>query len=264
MEKGLVFDRVAAEYDRVRPTYPAELIDAALAGAEIRRVLEIGCGTGKLTHALAARGLEVEAVEPGVNLAALALRRVPQLRVHQGRFEDVELPLGAYDAVFSATAFHWIDPEVGWTKAAAVLRRRGRIALLTYLYVHDDDISAAHEGLRAAYQADWTFMDEPAIRRAGEEHRDNISALWAAVDGGSPRPEAGELFGPARLELLRIDREVDAETLLALQRTTSSHLTLAPERVPDVEAKLVALVESLGGRYPLRQLAAAAIADRRA
>src|SRR5437868_4826158 len=126
VERGLVFDRVAEEYDRVRPGYPAELIDSALAGAEIRRVLEVGCGTGQLTGALAARGLEVEAVEPGANLAALARRRVPGLRVHSRRFEDVALPEAAYDAVFSATAFHWVDPAVGWAKAARILRPGGR------------------------------------------------------------------------------------------------------------------------------------------
>src|SRR5207244_877802 len=118
VEPGLVFDRVAAEYDRVRPGYLPELVDAALAGAAIRRVLEVGCGTGQLTEALAARGLDVEAVEPGANLAELARRRVPSLEVHAGRFEDVELPESAYDALFSATAFHWVKPEIGWRKAA--------------------------------------------------------------------------------------------------------------------------------------------------
>jgi SAM-dependent methyltransferase len=263
MEKGLVFDRIAAEYDRVRPRYPAVLIDLALAGAGIRRVLEVGCGTGQLTEALAARGLDVEAVEPGANLAALARRRVPSLRVHAGRFEDVELRRGAYDAVFSATAFHWIDPDVGWAKVAQVLRPGGRLALLGHLFAHDEDVEGAHEGLRAAYEADWTFTDEAAIRAAGEEHRDNISELWAALTSAGGRPEVAELFGPATLELVRVDRDVDAQTLLDLQRTTSSHLTLPPERVPIVERKLVALVESLGGRYPLRQLAAVAFADRR-
>jgi SAM-dependent methyltransferase len=263
VEKGLVFDRVAAEYDRVRPGYPPELIEAALAGGEIRRVLEIGCGTGQLTQALAARGLEVEAVEPGANLAALARRRVPALRVHPGRFEDVELPLGTYDAVFSATAFHWIDPDVGWTKAAAVLRPGGRLALLGYVYVHDDDVAAAHEGLRDAYGADWAFMDETAIRRAVGAHRGNVSEVWAALTSAGARREAAKLFGDTRVELRRADREVDAETLVALQRTTSAHLTLPAERVAEVEEKLARLVESLGGRYPVRQLAILALAERR-
>ena len=104
------------------------------------RVLEVGCGTGKLTELLAARGLEVDAVDPGEAMIAAARRRVgdaPNVRFHHGRFEDVALAEDAYDAVFSATAFHWVEPEVGWVeggrasprpRAARAARLRGRVA----------------------------------------------------------------------------------------------------------------------------------------
>ena len=58
-EHGRLFDGVAEAYDRFRPSYPASLVDEACSiggfGAG-SRVLEIGCGTGKLTVALAKRG----------------------------------------------------------------------------------------------------------------------------------------------------------------------------------------------------------------
>ena len=68
-----VFDRVAAEYDRSRPTYPEELIDHACNGGDLAtgdRVIEVGCGTGQLTRSLVKRGLDVVAVEPGRNMVA--------------------------------------------------------------------------------------------------------------------------------------------------------------------------------------------------
>jgi ubiquinone/menaquinone biosynthesis C-methylase UbiE len=57
---GKVFDEIAAEYDRRRPTYPDELIDQACQVAGIGsgdHVLEVGCGSGQLTRSLVARGL---------------------------------------------------------------------------------------------------------------------------------------------------------------------------------------------------------------
>src|SRR5215468_3699061 len=72
---GKVFDEIAAEYDRHRPTYPDELVDQACQVAGIGsgdHVLEVGCGSGQLTRALVARGLHVTALEPGKSLITLA------------------------------------------------------------------------------------------------------------------------------------------------------------------------------------------------
>jgi tRNA G46 methylase TrmB len=53
------FEEVPELHDRARPTYPGPLFDdLASLGAlgDGARVLEIGCGTGKATLALAGRG----------------------------------------------------------------------------------------------------------------------------------------------------------------------------------------------------------------
>src|SRR5439155_1670286 len=60
---GLRFGRVAEEYERVRPSYPASLVDQALSRAGAGAgdtVVEIGCGTGKLTRTLVERGVRVD------------------------------------------------------------------------------------------------------------------------------------------------------------------------------------------------------------
>src|SRR3954452_2757787 len=138
-ERGLLFDGAAEEYDRVRSDYPAEIVDAActIAGLEPGSpVLEIGCGTGKLTEALVERSLTVDAVDPGAGMIEVARRRVgsaADVNFLVGRFEDVELPEAPFAAAFSATAFHWVDPALGWSKVAGLLRPGGTFALLTYV-----------------------------------------------------------------------------------------------------------------------------------
>jgi ubiquinone/menaquinone biosynthesis C-methylase UbiE len=135
---GRVYDQIAAAYDAVRPGYPPALVNVAVERGGLvpgSPVLEVGPGTGKLTELLVARGLSVDAVDPGPNMIEAARRRLGEtdaVTFHVGRFEDVRLPAHAFDAVFSATAFHWVDPDVSWAKAASHLKPGGtaRAALL--------------------------------------------------------------------------------------------------------------------------------------
>src|SRR3984885_14791732 len=133
---GIVFDEIAADYDRHRPDYPDELVDQACQVAGIGsgdHVLEVGCGTGQLTRGLVARGLHVTALEPGTNLIALARQNLEGAgggEFVNAQFEDASLPRGRFRAVFSASAFHWVDPKVGWQKAADLLVPGGTLALV--------------------------------------------------------------------------------------------------------------------------------------
>lgn len=60
-------------------------------------------------------------------------------------FEDFEATERSFALIISATAFHWVDPEVGWSKAARLLRPNGWLALLTTGEHYDDPLSV---GLR--------------------------------------------------------------------------------------------------------------------
>src|ERR1700761_9840343 len=153
---GGVFDEVAEDYDGHRPGYPDELVDHACEAAGIgsgATVLEIGCGTGQLTRSLLLRGLRVTAVEPGRQLMARARDQLDGLgEVHfvNARFEDALLPAAGYAAVFSASAIHWVDPDVSWRKAANALDGGGSLALLSYFGLHDPRSAGDQRALRAA------------------------------------------------------------------------------------------------------------------
>jgi ubiquinone/menaquinone biosynthesis C-methylase UbiE len=255
---GLLFDHVAEDYDRVRRDYPAALVDEACSIAGLAagsRVLEVGCGTGKLTSALAARGLNVDAVDPGAALVAIARGRVGDapVRFHVARFEDVNLRAGTFEAVFSATAFHWVDPVVSWPKAARLLRPGGALALLTHvggwlLELEPEFLAAWREVLPEA--AGWAARDPETLWRGAEARRANVSELWAwLVKRELGRPEAAGLFGDVGIDRVQIDLEETADELLAVLRTTSAYLRLDQPRRDRLEARLTALVEKAGGIY---------------
>jgi SAM-dependent methyltransferase len=264
IDRALSFDRVAEVYDRVRPGYPEAFIDLALDGLQVRDVLEIGCGSGQLTVALTARGVRVEAVEPGANLAEIARRRAPGAEVHVARFEELESAAESFDAVFSATAFHWVEPAIGWAKAARILRPGGVLALLSHVYVTDETTLRSQKALRDIYGASWQLRAERAVVEGALARAGNISAVWGWLENPAIEvAEAARLFGEARLESIPHRLDVEAAELVDLQRTTATHLSLDCAEQKRVEHETVELVERLGGSFPIRQLAVLALAERR-
>ncbi len=112
--RRLLFDRVAALYDTARPACTDDVVDHLLAVAGLTaasRVLEVGCGTGQLTERLAARGVQLTAIDIGAGMVAAARRRVAScgsvdLRVTS--YEELVAEDGTFDLIVSADAFHWV------------------------------------------------------------------------------------------------------------------------------------------------------------
>jgi SAM-dependent methyltransferase len=236
---GAVFDTMAAEYDRHRPTYPDQLIDQVCHAGGLTpgdRVLEIGCGTGQLTRSLVARGLSVTAVEPGQNLISLARQVAPGVAFVNRRFEDAELP-EPFSAVFCAAAFHWLDPDVSWRKVAQSLAPGGLLALMQHCGVRDPETAADADALLAALAgaapeiaAEWPpLRDLEAILAGVSDRRANVSEVWAWV-GGRPvaRSYAAGLFAAAEIALVPSLVEQTADELIALFRTTSPYHRMSP------------------------------------
>jgi SAM-dependent methyltransferase len=130
-EQRLVFGEVAELYDRHRPGYPDVVIDDLVELAGLSRgseVLEVGAGTGKATSMFAARGMRVLAVEPSAEMALVARRVSGEVQIEESDFERWDPAGREFRLVFSAQAWHWVDPAVGFAKAASVLRPGGVLA----------------------------------------------------------------------------------------------------------------------------------------
>ncbi|MFD9544637.1 class I SAM-dependent methyltransferase [Streptomyces sp. NPDC060022] len=239
---GGIFDEDAELYDRARPGYPPELYDdlAVLAGARPgSRVLEVGCGTGQATVPLAGRGCRITAVEAGARMAAVARRNLAgaaAVEVVTARFESWPLPQEPFDAVVSATAFHWIDPAVRVVKAADALRPGGALAV-----VRSQHVRGGTEEFFVEVQRCYERFDPrtPPGLRPPEA---------AEIDGSDHAREVARSgrFGPTAFRRYEQDLTYTTSEYLEVLRTYSGHRDL-PEAARN--GLLGCIADLIEGRY---------------
>lgn len=214
------FDSVATYYDQYRRGYPSPVIDDVLEMAHIglgSRVLEIACGTGQLSVPLAQRGATLTAVELGPALAEIARRnlsRFPAAFVEVGTFEDWPVPSQPFDAVVCANAFHWLDPNIRFSKSAQVLKPNGVLAI-----VHPHHVKGGTAGFSSEsqqYYVKWGLSDSPTFEAPD------------AADLPPLYPELDQLTAFTSVRRHRFEFPVDytAESYVGLLHTDSLVLSL--------------------------------------
>jgi SAM-dependent methyltransferase len=273
---GRVFNEIADEYDRHRPAYPDALVDRACEVAGLApgaRVLEIGCGTGQLTGSLLARGLRVVAVEPGEHLVARARDQVAgagEVQFVNARLEEAPLPRAHFRAVFSASAIHWVDPDVSWRKIAGALVDGGTVALLSYFGLQDSRSAEDQQALRAVLArvapelaGEWPIYRDLDATLAGVAQRhDKVSEAWAWLGGHEvARRDVRDLFGDVQIAAMPIVVEHTADALNALLETMSFWARLAPRQREALIAENHALHQRLG--RPIRSSTVACLVTAR-
>jgi SAM-dependent methyltransferase len=124
-------------YERYRPPYPDAMLDDLVARVGATgggRLLDLACGTGRLTFPLAARFADVLAIDQEPDAIARATERaaereITNVRFVVGRAEDVDTD-DVFDVVTIATAFHRLDRPRIAERAMGWLRDGGHLALV--------------------------------------------------------------------------------------------------------------------------------------
>lgn len=150
MDLRLTFNEVSEEYGRLRPHYPdalsSDLIVYSMLDAT-KKALEIGIGAGQATLPFLKTGCELYAVEIGDQLARYSREKFASyehFKVLNQDFESVLLNENSFDLIYSASAFHWIKPEIGFPKVNRLLKRGGVFAWISvqpapaYRRMHDE------------------------------------------------------------------------------------------------------------------------------
>ena len=98
----------------------------------VSRILDLGCGTGRYSAALASYfSADVDAIDPSEKMLEQA-RKKPHARVHFRKASGEDLPLGdeSVDLVFMSMVFHHLDsPESVARECCRVLRPNGSVCL---------------------------------------------------------------------------------------------------------------------------------------
>jgi SAM-dependent methyltransferase len=254
-DRARLFDGAAERYDRTRPGYPDELIDEVVGPAPDRlAVLDVACGTGIASRAMARRGAGVVGVELNAGMAAIARRH--GIAAEVSAFESWDPAGRCFDLVTCAQAWHWLDPETSVPKAASVLRPGGRLCLFWNVGRHPDDLA---EALRAAYQ------------RIVPPGRPGPVVGYAASRPGDPAPD----FGPVAERLGRCPGLSDPTTAsyrwshtytrdqwLDELLTHSDHLALPPPLRDQLLAEVGSTVDRFGGSFEMPYLSVLITATR--
>jgi SAM-dependent methyltransferase len=199
------FGRAAASYDELRPAdanwwdlFALLVTEGDLRG---RRVLDVGCGTGRLAAALAEReSCKVWGVDRSVEMLEVARARVPEgVGLKQGLAEDLPFKDAWFErAVAQLSLHHWDRP-----RAFAELRRvvSGRIALATFDPAH--------------FSGFWLNTFFPSIERIDR----------ARFPDGETLEQELRAAGFPELRLVRLSRRTEISREEALAKIHGHHIS---------------------------------------
>lgn len=224
--KGLewTFDTVASAYEKYRPGYADELYKRLFAYIPINetsKVLEIGIGGGQATLPILQTGCKLTAVEYGVqfsNLCREKFKDYPEFEVITGKFEDAALEENTFDLIFSASAFHWIPEETGYTKVFSMLSSGGVFARFANHPYRDKDNPALSEELDRIYAA-YYYKFHNRKREILAEYSEEQAEQRALIAG-----KYG--FTDICYDLFFRTRTFSAEEYISLLGTYSDHIAI--------------------------------------
>ena len=178
------FSNVIKDYDYARPNHPQEIYNEILEFSKLKQrddILEVGAGTGQATDLFLRENFNMDLLEVSEDQVKFLKKKYTEKRnieVFQEYFEDFK-PTKEYKVIFSATAFHWIDENIGYPKAWNMLKDGGTMVVFWQMYsvtLVNDDIHKGLYGIKRKYMPnEFLGYDEEGIARIKENRIRRIS-----------------------------------------------------------------------------------------
>jgi ubiquinone/menaquinone biosynthesis C-methylase UbiE len=108
-------------------------LDLHLKGLDVSRILDLGCGTGRFSEALALFfRAEVVGIDPSLKMLERAREKQHRVQYQSGSAEAISLPSRSVDMIFISMSFHhFVDRPLAARECRRVLRDRGVVCVRT-------------------------------------------------------------------------------------------------------------------------------------
>lgn len=137
----------ASLYDQARPSFHHDTLKMYQRDSNADhydRILDVACGTGHSTLALANFGKSVEAIDNSQAMLARAGQR-PNINYQIAEAENLPFSDEFFELIFVASSLHWFNRRLFFKEAARVLKSQGKILIydcvlkkgLTAKFTHD-------------------------------------------------------------------------------------------------------------------------------
>ena len=220
-EKSLHFDNNSQIYDSVRPGYPQEIYETISNYIKLdtnSNILEIGAGNGIASQEINNKWLsKMVLIEPGENLCKLLnnkFKNNKNISVENTTFEKYQNEY-KFDAIFSATAFHWLDLTKKYIKSYDMLKDDG------LLIVFWNNYGIENKEMENEIQKVYT--------KYGKGIKDEKSTYEKQIEKIESRKmeiEESNLFEIMDHKIIKDIKEYTMENYMKLLKTFSDHLEM--------------------------------------
>ncbi len=249
--KGLewTFDTVANKYEKFRPGYTEELYKMIFDYLPINNssnVVEVGIGGGQATLPFLQTGCTLTAVEYGENFSRLCEEKFQdydRFSVITDKFENVPFPNDIYDLVYSASAFHWVPEEIGYTKVFDMLKSGGVFARFANHPYKDKENVALSDAIDDLYAKYYCAYHGKGIKEAKEYTQEQaIQRAMIAEKYG---------FVDIKYEMFYRTRTFSAKEYSELLGTYSDHIAIEENLRKEFFSKIEEAINLHGGSFTL-------------
>jgi SAM-dependent methyltransferase len=232
-KNALHFDDNFEIYDNVRPGYPKEVYETISKHIKLNKdsnILEIGAGNGIASQEIYNRwSPKLTLLEPGNNLVELLYRKFKlnkDITIKNTAFEKYESKI-FFDAVFSATAFHWLDMATKYKKTYGVLKKDG--LLILYWNNYGIENNEMENKIQKIYTRHGNGISDG--RTGYERQMEKIEKRRMEIEGS-------KYFKVIEHKIIKTVKEYNADDYIKLLKTFPDHLKMGKNFFDEVKEEI--------------------------